>query len=48
MHAKLHCLMGEWPYELKGHARHIAHQHRKDIEYSGMSRGMHNLDGKHH
>lgn len=48
MHAKLHCLMGEWPYELKGHTRHITHQHGEDMEYSGMGRGMHNLDGKHH
>jgi len=48
MHAKLQCLMGEWPYELKGHTRRIAHQHGEDMEYGGMSRGMHNLDGKHH
>ncbi len=48
MHAKLQCLMGQWPYELKGHTRHIAHQHGEDMEYSGMSWGMCNLDRKHH
>ncbi len=39
--------MGEWPYELKGHARHIANQHGEDMVYNGVSRGMRNLDGKH-
>jgi hypothetical protein len=47
MHAKLQCLMGQWPYELKGHTRHIAHQHGEDMEYGSMYRGMLNLDGKH-
>jgi len=48
MHAKLQCLMVNWPYELKGHTRHIAHQHGEDMEYGGMNKGMCNLDGKHH
>jgi hypothetical protein len=47
LHAKLLCLMDQWPIELKGCAKHTKPWCGEHMEYDGMSGSVVYQDGKH-